>query len=95
MTKFVVPKEYFIHLFLMLSYPVPSAPWDTLVIDLLKLPLTDLGNQYMFVAIDQFSRFSILVPLLDKSASTVARAFMDHVICPFTIPKVLLADNGT
>ncbi len=56
------------------SYPIPNEPWDTLAIDLLKLPLTTDGHQYLLAAIDHFSRFSILVPLKDKQATTVARA---------------------
>ncbi len=41
----------------------PKEPWDTLAIDLLKLPLTTEGHKYLLAAIDHFSRFSILVPL--------------------------------
>ena len=78
----------------MLSYPVTQQPWDTVAIDLLKLPQTENGNKYLFVAIDHFSRFSILVPLKNKSANAVAQVFLDHVICPFTTPKNLLSDNG-
>ncbi len=78
----------------MLNYPTPAGPWDTIAVDLLKLPITRCGNQYLFVATDNFSRFSVLVPLPDKSAQIVARALLDNVICLFTTPKVLLSDNG-
>ncbi len=74
----------------MLNYPTPAGPWDAIAIDLLKLSITQNGNQYLFVANDHFSRFSVLVPLPDKSAQTVAGALLDNVICPFTTPKVLL-----
>ena len=77
------------------SYPVPTEPWETLAIDLLQLPLTTEGHKYLLVAIDHFSRFSILVPLTDKTATSVARALIDEVFCKFNTPKVLLSDNGT
>ncbi len=78
----------------MQSYPVPSQPWETLAINLLKLPQTSEGHN-LFVAIDHFSHFCILVPLKDKHATTVARALVDEVFCKFNTSKVLLSDNGT
>ena len=78
----------------MLQYPVPERPWDTIALDLLKLPLTTTGYQYLFVCVDHFSRYIILAPLRDKSASSVARVLVDKVINPFTTPKVILSDNG-
>ena len=35
-----------------------------------------------------------MAPLKDKSASSVAHAFITHVINPFTTPQVILSDNG-
>jgi len=46
------------------------------------------------VAVDNFSRYVILALLSDKLASFVARVLIDHVINPFTTPKVILSDNG-
>ncbi len=77
------------------NYPIPSQPWDTLAIDLLQLPLTTEGHKYLLVTIDHFSRFTILSPLKDKQATTVARALIDDVFCKYNTPKVLLSDNGT
>ncbi len=79
----------------ILCYPTPLEPGDTLAIYLLKLPTSGEGHQYLLVAIDHFSRYSILVPLKDKTATTVATAFIDNVFYPFNTPKTLLSDNGT
>ena len=76
------------------EYPIPARPWDTVSVDLLKLPRTHSGLQYLFVCTDHFSRFVVLAPLKDKAASSVAHAFITHVINPFTTPKVILSDNG-
>ncbi len=78
-----------------LAYPIPHAPWDSLSVDILKLPLTENGFQYLLVCIDSFSRYSILVPLKDKSAHSVARAIINEVICRHASPKTLLSDNGS
>ncbi len=80
---------------LIQSYPIFTAPWDTVAIDLLTLPLTTDGHKYLLVAIDHFSRFSVLVSLKDKQATSVARALIDDVFCKYNTPKVLLSDNGT
>ncbi len=49
------------------SCPILREPWETIANDLLKLPMTTEGHNYLLVAIDHFSRFSILVPLIDKT----------------------------
>ncbi len=78
-----------------LAYPIPHAPWDSPSVDVIKVPLTENDFQYLLVFVDSFSRFSILVPLKDKSARSVARAFIDEVLCRYASPKVLLSDNGS
>ncbi len=44
----------------ILSYLIPNAPWDAVAIDILKLPRTESGNEYLLVMMDHFSRFCIL-----------------------------------
>ena len=48
----------------------------------------------MLVIVDICTRFVILRALLDKRATTIARAFWE-VICDFGPPKVLQSDNGS
>ncbi len=48
------------------SFPIPTEPRHTLAVDLLKLPTTEEGHTYLLVAIDHFSRYSILVPLKQR-----------------------------
>ncbi len=79
----------------ILSYPTPLEPWDTLAIDLLELPTSSEGHQYLLVAIDHFNCCSILVPLKDKKSTSVATSLIDEVFCKFTTPKVRLSGNGT
>ncbi len=79
----------------ILEYPLPAGPFDVVSIDLLQLPLSTQGSVYILVCVDHFSRFVVLAPLRNKSAVTVAHAFVPHLICPYTTPRVLLSDNGT
>ncbi len=75
--------------------PTSTEPWHTLAVDLLKLPTTEEGHTYLLVAINHFSRFSILVPLKDKQATTVARTLIDEVFCKFNTPRTLQSNNGS
>ncbi len=79
----------------ILEYPLPAEPFDVVGIDLLQLPLSIQGSIYVLVCVDHFSRFTVLAPLPNKSATTVAHAIVSHLICPYTTPRVLLSDNGT
>ncbi len=79
----------------MLQYPVPEAPWDVVNIDLLQLPQSHYGLLYLLVCVDQFSRFLVLAPLRNKTATRVAHALVTHVLCPHSSPRILLSDNGT
>ena len=76
------------------EYPIPTRPFETVAIDLLQLPRSTQGSVYVLVCVDHFSRYTVLIPLPNKTASSVAHAFVSNFICPFTTPSVLLSDNG-
>ena len=48
----------------------------------------------MLSVIDHLTRFLVLVPLKDKSMSTVARALVTHVFLIFAAPETLHSDQG-
>ena len=79
----------------MLTYPVPDKPWERVHIDTLELPMSENGFKYLFVAIDYFSRFCILQPIVNKKAETIASEIYSHIIADFTTPKSIVTDNGT
>ncbi len=78
----------------ILEYPLPAEPFDVVGIDLLQLPSSIQGSTYVLVCDDNFCRFTVLAPLPNKSATTVAYALVSHLICPYTTPRVFLSDNG-
>ncbi|XP_063860621.1 uncharacterized protein LOC135100931 [Scylla paramamosain] len=77
-----------------LPYTIASAPWDSVSVDLLKLPLTENGYQYLLVSVDSFTSFTILVALRDKTATSVGPAIIDNIIYPYDSPRVILSDNA-
>ena len=71
-------------------------PGQILAIDLLVLTSkTVTGFKYSLVAIDLCFRFGFAVPIRNKTAKTVARAFENGIISnSVLIPKTVLSDNG-
>ncbi len=77
-----------------LPYPITSAPWDSVSVDLVKLPHTENSYQYLLVCMYSFNRFTILVALKDKTATSLGRAIIANIICPYNSPRVILSDSG-
>ncbi len=59
----------------ILEYAMPDGLFDTVAIDLLKLPRSHQSSTYVLVCLDHFSRFVVPAPLPNKSATSVAYAF--------------------
>ncbi len=79
----------------ILEYPLAAGPFDVVGINLLQLPRSIQGSIYVLVCVDHFSRFTVLAPLPNKFATTVAYAIVSYLIYLSTTPRVLLSDNGT
>ena len=70
----------------------PGARWS---LDLVgPLPRTHQGNVYIMTAEDVFTRYPVAVAIPDKTASTVAKAFEQHVITQHGSCNQLLTDNA-
>ena len=52
------------------------------------------GNKLILVITDAFTKYTELVPLHNKEASTVARAFFERWICMFGVPTAIVSDRG-
>ena len=56
--------------------------WNRVAMDLLDLSITSAkGNRYVLVMVDCFSRLTDACPLPDKTALSVADAFIQYVVC--------------
>ena len=73
---------------------ISGSPFSELSIDLLKLPNADAyGMKYVVVVVDNFSRWTSLVAVRNKSAVEATRALL-HVIGSFGAPLSLRSDGG-
>ena len=51
------------------------------------------GNKYLLTAVDPFSGYPIAVPIPNKTAVTVAKALLEHVIWVHGLPEVMVSDR--
>jgi hypothetical protein len=72
-----------------------GSPFSELSIDLLKLPEPDaFGMAYVVVIVDNFSHWTSMVAVRNKSAFEAARALV-KVTCDFGVPMRLRSDGGS
>jgi hypothetical protein len=72
-----------------------SCPFELVSVDLIDFPRTARGFVTMLMAVDQFSKWLVAVPLKDKKGETVAHA-LEHRVLPILprCPDRVLSDNG-
>ncbi|KAG5871810.1 hypothetical protein JTB14_013585 [Gonioctena quinquepunctata] len=59
------------------------------------LPRSNHGFKFILVIVDNFSKFSLVIPLRNSTAKLVCTAVEDHLFLMFGPPKFLLSDNGS
>ena len=69
-------------------------PWDTLSVDIVGPLPADHRHEFLVVFVDCYSRYTILVPANNHTASTVSDALLRHVVPCFGTPRRLLSDRG-
>jgi hypothetical protein len=55
---------------------------------------TKAGNRYILTVCDYFTRWPILIPVPNQSASVLVDAFIEHVVSQHGVPKKLFSDRG-
>ena len=73
---------------------VASRPWELVAVDVLKVPMSHQGSQYILVVQDYFSKWPFAVPMLDQKADTIVRILKDHVFTLVGPPQRLHSDQG-
>ena len=68
--------------------------WDTLSIDIGGPLPPDHHHEFLIVFVDCFSKYTILIPSSNHTATTVSEAVMHHVVPYFGTPRRLLSDRG-
>ena len=70
-------------------------PFHTLDIDFIEeLPKSPNRNKWIMTVVCPYSNFLRAIPVLDKSATTAARDFFDHVLLLYSFPSVRQSDRG-
>ena len=58
-------------------------------------PPSSKGNRYALTVICMFTGYTFCIPIPNKMAKTVLKAYMDNVYCQFGGSLKILSDNGT
>ena len=73
----------------------PTKPFEMIGVDFIgPLTETDNGNKHILVFTDYATRWVEAFPTKDQKADTVARIFIEEIICRHSAPSTLLSDKG-
>ena len=73
----------------------PGYPLERVALDILgPLPESDLGNRYIMVVGDYFTKWTEAYPIPNQEAITIARKLVDEFVCRFGAPETLHTDQG-
>lgn len=74
---------------------VVDKPWQRLYTDLLgPYPRSKLGNTHLLIVLDQFTKFPLLKPIRNATATIITRYLETEVFHVFGAPESILTDNG-
>ena len=78
-------------------FSVPAEPMEFIAMDLIGEfhPASSKGNCYALTAICMLTGFTFCIPLKNKTAEEVVKAYLNHICCVFGPSKKILTDNGT
>ena len=78
-------------------FSVPAQPMEFIAMDLIGEfhPASSKGNRYALTAICMLTGFTFCIPLKNKTAEEVVKAYLNHICCVFGPSKKILTDNGT
>ena len=80
-----------------MNFEAEPAPMKFISMDLIGEfhPPSSKGNGYTLTVICMFTGYTFCIPIPNKMAKTVLKAYMDNVYCQFGGSLKILSDNGT
>ena len=80
----------------MVITDTPTTAFEKISMDIVigPLPETKSGNLYILTIQDNFTKYSLAIPLPNHQASTTADAFVKKLFWIFGSPKGILTDQG-
>ena len=78
------------------NFEAEPAPMKFISMDLIGEfhPPSSKGNRYALTVICMFTGYTLCIPLPNKKAETVLKAYMDHLYCKYGGLFKILSDNG-
>ena len=79
------------------NFQAEPAPMKFISMDLIGEfhPSSSKGNRYALTVICMFTGYTFCIPIPNKKAEMVLKAYMDHVYCKYGGSFNILSDNGT
>uniref|UniRef100_A0A0N5C479 RNA-directed DNA polymerase n=1 Tax=Strongyloides papillosus TaxID=174720 RepID=A0A0N5C479_STREA len=78
------------------TWDVPKGPWIRLNIDIRgRLQTTKRRNEYLLVIVDDFSKYSLAIPMRNIKSETIINTLIIHVFTIFGYPEALRLDNAS
>ena len=84
-------------IFSKMNFEAEPAPMRFISMDLIGEfhPPSSKGNRYALTVICMFTGYTFCIPIPNRMAKTVLKAYMDNVYCQFGGSIKILSDNGT
>ena len=73
---------------------IACRPWEMVAVDILKVPMSTEGNQYLLVAQDYFSKWPFAKQIPDQKANRILQILRDDVFTVVGPPQKLHLDQG-
>ena len=73
---------------------IASKPWELVAVDILKVPPSSQGNQYVLVVQDYFSKWPFARGLPDQKAERIVQVLKDDIFSLVGPPRKLHSDQG-
>lgn len=76
-----------------ITSPWPFAQWGLNILG--PFPKASASRRFLLVAIDYFTKWVEIMPLVNIANSNVKTFLWENIVTRFGIPKILVADNGS